>query len=187
MKNFEPHLIDNWKYAQKFSIQQKKEEWLTFLEHCTNVKNVLEIGSYDGGTTASLSLICDRLLTIEVLSPRYDTNLIKANCNFTYLVGDSSASDITNFAKITAGEKYDLIFVDGSHVYEVVREDYINYRDLVKSGGMMAFHDIIESEEHIRQDTRVFELWNEIKYDFKHEEIIFPPYEWGGIGIIWMP
>lgn len=183
------HLTNNWLTAKKFGIQQKEGEWIKFISlvDATRPKNVLEIGSYDGGSTVSLSMLCERLLTIEIIEPRYDVNLIKQNCNFTYLQGDSTASDITNFVKITTFEPFDLAFIDGNHNYDLVKQDFLNYRKYVRPGGIIAFHDIVESEMHKKQNTTVFKLWQEIRDYYTHLEIIEPPLEWGGIGVIWMP
>lgn len=189
MSDLPDHLINNWNTAKLLGIQQKEAEWLRFISivDIMHPKNILEIGSYDGGSTISLSLLCERLLTIECIPPRYDVNLIRKNCNFTYLQGDSSSSDIVNFVKISNNELYDVVFVDGSHLYNIVKQDYFNYKNYIRPGGIMAFHDIIESDEHKKQNTLVYKLWNEIKNNYHHVEIIESPYNWGGIGIIWMP
>jgi len=189
MNDLPGHLINNWNTAKLFGIQQKETEWLKFISlvDAMRPKNVLEIGSYDGGSTVSLSLLCERLLTIEIIPPRYDVNVIKRNCNFTYLEGDSRASDITNFVKLTTLEQFDVLFIDGDHHYEIVKQDFLNYRKYVKSGGIVAFHDIIDSEEHKNIGPMVEKLWHEIKDYYTHIEFIETPLNWGGIGVIWMP
>ena len=37
--------------------------------------------------------------------------------------------------------KADMVFIDGCHEYESVKEDIINYMSLVKKGGMICGHD----------------------------------------------
>lgn len=182
-------LEQNWEKAKVLKIQQKKDEWIEFISIIMDLKptNILEIGSYDGGTTMSLSLLCKNLITIDILSPRYDTNLISKNCNFTYIQGDSTASDIVNLFNINKNLQFDVLFIDGGHYYDSVSQDYYNYGKFVKSGGIIAFHDIVESEEHKAQNVGVYKLWKELKNNFQHIEIIKPPLEWGGIGLIWMP
>lgn len=52
----------------------------------------------------------------------------------------------------------DLLHIDGRHGYEDVREDYEQWRDTVRDGGVILFHDIAER----RDDFGVWRLWEEI-------------------------
>ena len=66
--------------------------------------------------------------------------------------------------------KLDFLFIDGDHSYEGVREDFRMYSPLVRSGGLIAFHDIAESGG----SREVYKLWRELKgsyihYEFNHE------------------
>jgi len=189
MKNFEHHLIDNWNIAKQFKIQQKEKEWLRFLSilYSSDIKNILEIGSYDGGSTISFSLICDNLVTIEFVPPRYDINLIKQNCNFTYVQGNSGLPEIVELIHKMPDIKFDLLFIDGNHVGEFAKLDFDNYKDMVRSGGLIAFHDIVDSKYHRDYNIQIYNVWNKLKSEYKHEEITELPLDWGGIGVVWMP
>lgn len=194
MKSLQAHLTDdvlmnNWYIAKLFKIQQKETEWLKFIALLANIEpeNILEIGSYDGGSTISLSLLCKNLITIEYIPPRYDVNIIKQECNFTYIQGDSTSPEIINLFKLNPQTKFDVIFIDGGHEYNTVKQDFLNYKQFIKPGGIIAMHDIIESDLHKAQNTTVYKFWNEVKNNFKNLEIIEPPLDWGGIGLLWMP
>lgn len=52
----------------------------------------------------------------------------------------------------------DLLHIDGRHGYEDAREDYEQWRDTVRDGGVILFHDIAER----REDFGVWRLWEEI-------------------------
>jgi len=54
---------------------------------------------------------------------------------YSYLTGDSCdlATEID--------EPLDLVYIDGSHTGAGVRSDILAWRDQIKSGGVMAFHD----------------------------------------------
>ncbi|WP_337004545.1 class I SAM-dependent methyltransferase [Microbacterium sp. LB12] len=52
----------------------------------------------------------------------------------------------------------DLLHIDGRHGYEDVREDYEQWRDTVRDGGVILFHDIAER----RDDFGVWRLWEEV-------------------------
>jgi len=46
------------------------------------------------------------------------------------------------------------------------------YKNLVKKGGFIGFHDIIESDYHHNLNCFVDKFWNEIKSDYEHIEFI---------------
>ena len=52
----------------------------------------------------------------------------------------------------------DLLHIDGRHSYEDALEDYEQWRDTVREGGVILFHDIAER----RDDFGVWRLWDEI-------------------------
>lgn len=40
----------------------------------------------------------------------------------------------------------DVLFVDGNHTEEGVRGDFLDYRHLLRPGGIIAFHEILKSQ-----------------------------------------
>jgi hypothetical protein len=58
------------------------------------------------------------------------------------------------------------------------------YSPLVKPGGIVAFHDIVEISA---AGVEVARFWNEIKTDYRNREIIENRQQgWGGIGILYL-
>jgi predicted O-methyltransferase YrrM len=49
---------------------------------------------------------------------------------------------LTRVREILDGRKVDFIFVDGDHHYEYVKEDFKQYKQFVRSGGAIGFHDV---------------------------------------------
>ena len=43
---------------------------------------------------------------------------------------------------------YDFLFIDAGHSYDDVRADYENYRPMVRSGGLIAFHDALPRDRY---------------------------------------
>lgn len=85
---------------------------------------------------------------------------------------------------IFAGALIDVLFIDGDHSYEGVKQDYEMYRSLVRPGGIIAFHDIIHTKF---EDCHVDLFWNELVQDshVQATEIIGrAASHFGGIGII---
>lgn len=189
MKNTERHLIDNsWLIGKEYKIQQKEKEWKGFLETLltADVTVGLEIGSYDGGTTVSLAQIVDKLITVEFTKARYNTADISKYCDFTFIQGDSTNQSTIDKVKGVVSE-VDFIFIDGCHDYEAVKKDFYNYSPLVKSGGIVAFHDTLGIEYAPNEPAYVYKLWKEIKNNYKYIEFVNEPLDWGGIGVLWMP
>jgi SAM-dependent methyltransferase len=53
-----------------------------------------------------------------------------------------------------AGERFDVVFIDGLHLYEQVRRDLDGALSVLKPGGWIAFHDMLPRdwlEEHVPQ------------------------------------
>jgi hypothetical protein len=106
--------------------------------------NAVEIGVAQGDT--SLSMLSELFLGKFWLVDPYahagamvDFDLAKqkvaAFSNVTWLIKPSSEA-----AKEIA-EPLDLVYIDGNHEYEFVKEDIALYYPLVKGGGMIGGHD----------------------------------------------
>lgn len=82
---------------------------------------------------------------------------------------------------ILGNDELDFLFIDGDHTYEGAKKDYEMYSEYVKKGGVIAFHDINETELHKSQNCRVYKLWQELT----GEKLIFSQNQvWGGIGVL---
>lgn len=189
--------------AYAVGLYQQKDEILTFVEFLQNfeLKNVLEVGTQDGGTFllwSKLSKPDGIKITLDLPNGPYSTRGlseedISKRDTFLQSLGPNvhvlnmNSHDATTIAKVKHllhGEKLDLLFIDGDHRYEGVALDFSNYQQFVKPGGIIAFHDIAESEWHISVGCFVFLLWARLKTIF-HVTYEFGPYEnWGGIGAL---
>jgi predicted O-methyltransferase YrrM len=84
------------------------------------------------------------------------------------------------------GDRLDYLFIDGDHTYEGVKRDFEMYSPLLRSGGLVAFHDIAEHRRELA--CGVDKFWNEIKQPYRHREMIENPNQgWAGIGVLFMP
>jgi predicted O-methyltransferase YrrM len=64
-----------------------------------------------------------------------------------FLDADSHAADTrASVERKLDGRDVDLLFIDGDHTEEGVRTDFELYRDLVRPGGIIAFHDIVDGK-----------------------------------------
>jgi predicted O-methyltransferase YrrM len=62
----------------------------------------------------------------------------------TFLRGDSAKFDTTPYR-----ESMDLIFVDGAHSYEYVKNDTVKGLEMLRSGGIIVWHDCTPSHPDV--------------------------------------
>ncbi len=105
----------------------------------------------------------------------------------TLLTGDSHAAEFKQrVARELNGQKVDFLFIDGDHTERGVARDYQDYREFVRPGGIIAFHDIIENQP--LPGNQVYHFWKQVKASQNVEEFIDDPRQCGfGIGIIRVP
>ena len=78
------------------------------------------------------------------------------------------------------------MFLDGDHTEAGVRADYNDYKEFVRSGGIIAFHDIVK--EQAIETNQVYYFWRDLKESSSIEEFIDDPDQCGyGIGILRVP
>jgi predicted O-methyltransferase YrrM len=100
--------------------------------------------------------------------------------------------------RLLQGERLDFLFIDADHTYEGVSRDFEMYAPLVRSGGMVAFHDIVTHRQQTASEVERF--WGEIKQRYRYQEFIedsnggtIPiavtgaPMETSGLGVLFMP
>jgi len=134
---------------QKMQIQQKTEEIRAFLDVVLGLEHrgfVLETGLGRGGTHLLWRKLFERVISIE-----HDYHSVAAFLfaleeprNSTILWGSSiNPSTVHKIETILAGQPLDVLFIDGNHDYEFVKQDFINYSPMVREGGIIAFHDTV--------------------------------------------
>jgi predicted O-methyltransferase YrrM len=127
-------------------------------------------GKWGGGYSAWKTGIFRRMLL-----PGQSAHFIRANSQ------DPSSKELV---KAMLGKALlDVLFIDGDHSYEGVSHDFLLYRDLVRRGGLIVFHDVaIHAPE---KQCEVARLWAELKQRYPATEIIeHPDQGWAGIGIL---
>ena len=182
------------------AIQQHKElaELLSLLAQNPS-RYICEIGACSGGTLFLLARIAHPealLVSVDINLPwerrTVHARLATRNQRVISICGDSrSPATFQQVRSALNGQSLDFLFIDGDHAYEAVIADFLNYRPLVRSGGLIAFHDIVPDFDS-RYGTPtghhaggVPRFWQEIKTQYKTSELIEDPGQDGfGIGII---
>jgi len=151
-----------------------------------------EIGTYDGGTSLLFSkflptvevMICVDLYVknkqmLKLLAPPgQQLRFFDASSHF--------ASTIRAISTFLNGRTIDVLFIDGDHRYEGVKQDFLSYRSFVKDGGLILFHDIVP-DKGISSDWAggVPRLWKELSPYYSHLEFIRSDEQDGyGIGVL---
>ena len=75
----------------------------------------------------------------------------------------------------------DFLFIDGDHTYEGVRADFEMYSPLVREGGLIALHDIVQGPHETVGDVPRF--WNELRARETSADEIVADHRQGGWGI----
>jgi predicted O-methyltransferase YrrM len=158
---------------------------------------VLEIGTARGGTLFLLTRVAapDATLVSVDLSSRTDRRFAGRDVRrrrplfrafaldrqrIHFLVGDSHAVRTFKHVERKLGDrKVDLLFIDGDHTTEGVRRDFELYGKLVRPGGVIALHDIVDGPA---EDVGgVPDFWRTIRTP-KAQEFV-ADYGQGGYGI----
>lgn len=176
-------------------------------------KRSLEIGTNYGGT---LFLLCAlsppdaKIISVDLPSgpfgggyPRRKATLFRkfprGKQELHLIRADShSPNAYRQVLEILNGKQLDYLFLDADHTYGGVKQDFQMYAPLVRSGGIVAFHDITTYKRP--SECEVERFWCEIKQHYPHREIIegttegaFPiavtgaPMYTAGLGVLFMP
>ena len=141
-----------WQYPNQFS------KYLTLLQKQT-ISSYIEIGCRWGGTFVLTTEYLKRFNTITKSTAVDIINSpVSEYCNIynettAFMKMDSQGQPFKNYIE---NNTFDLIFIDGDHSYEGVKNDYEISKN---SGNIFVFNDIINDSS----STGVVKFWNELK------------------------
>lgn len=188
-------------FVMSIKPYQVKYEIMKLLELINECKPkvLIEIGTAGGGTLFLFTRVVDPegvIISIDLPGgpfgggyPKWKTPIYKsfARCGQKiYLIrADSHNPDtLERVKKILENRNVDFLFIDGDHRYDGVKKDFDVYSLLVKNGGMIALHDIVEHPPETECEVNRF--WNKIKNNYRYIEIVKDrDQKWAGIGVIY--
>jgi hypothetical protein len=144
-----------WQYPNQFS------KFLLFLsKYAKNINSYLEIGCRYGGTFITISEFIYKInpnikksIAIDLIDETENIKLYRENRNFVeFKKQDSQSADFLDLLK---NNYFNLIFIDGDHSYEGVKNDGNLTRDYCD---IQVYHDISSDE-----CPGVIQYWEEIK------------------------
>jgi cephalosporin hydroxylase len=159
-------------------------------------RTLVEIGTEAGGThllfgRAIPSLEQTIAVDLRVRNRRSVQGLRRDGLKVDVIDGDSSSTEVLQRVRgALAGRAIDVLFIDGDHSYRGAMSDVLLYRPLVRSGGLVAFHDIVP-DRWLRTGSassayagEVPLVWQRVRDDFVcHEFVASWDQEGKGIGV----
>lgn len=208
---------------------QKPEEFACLLAEVDALSphTILEIGLGNGGSSWAFSKISSvkRIVSIDLpsgpwggqadLSPALKYITQNSSAQYHFISGNSHNSEclaavsqiLSQAIEQSESEaehsesvaKVDFLFIDGDHSAVGVAADYENYKQFVRPGGLIAFHDIVVHPPETKCEVSVF--WEALKKQLPPDsikEFIYSDLEdsespkadavgWAGIGLVKVP
>lgn len=156
-------------------------DWLLDRVRLLNPKRILELGTRLGGSLYDFFIATpnrELIVAVDTFPPRWDIRGFLESWGNVRTIQGNTQSDGT-IGAVARLAPFDFLFIDADHDYPMVSEDYRVYKNFVRFGGLIGFHDICPNQE-------VSRLWNEIKSSGcdTEEIIVDQTRSWGGIGVI---
>lgn len=175
--------------CQGAQIYDETRRLLSLLNRC-KIQNILEIGSEGGGT---LSIWLEMFPGVHVVNVDLNSYphvkgreveleaLWKSWCipgqSIQTVWGDSHLEETKEQVRKLLPDgrpvydhdgKVDLLYIDGDHSEKGVEQDYLMYKEFVRSPGLIVFHDILpypgrENDSEKGPGVGVYKFWDRLK------------------------
>lgn len=177
------HLVQSPEEIVWFLAEIKKY----FKKNKINFNSFLEIGFNSGITNTLINKICNfrKIVAVDIMAGVGSTNAFFSNLRFKNIIlicGDTKSKFVKN--ELLKHEKFNLIFIDGGHSYDVVKNDFELSVKLVTKKSIIGIHDIYSSDFDGPN-----KLWKQIikSKKFKTNEYVCKKYKTKyGIGIVYL-
>jgi cephalosporin hydroxylase len=187
-------------YGDKLRPTQSPEEILWLLEQLVALRpaTIVEVGTDSGGTLFLWSrvaaqdawLVAVDMRPLGLLGSWSAYGLVRRGLarrlQRIELVMPADSHDpatVDRVRGILGDRSVDFLFIDGDHTYEGVKRDYELWSPLVRSGGIVAFHDIGPDQP---DGFGTASFWSELKLCEATEEHIATAEPRYGIGVVYV-
>jgi hypothetical protein len=130
MSGYGDYLVDGYQVNYLFGLNDICKEFINFNSL------VLELGSNDGVSTSLFSKYAKKVISVDEVMTDKMCLLMNVTDNIEF-----HNVNFMGFYEKYNSEKYDLIYIDGSHEYIDVKEDIITFKNLLKEDGIICGHD----------------------------------------------
>ena len=138
--------------SNKFNAMMRDKEMQNdgFTDFCKECNEILpdpqhytEIGAWKGESAVIASNYFKKITSIDPY-PNENMSVVREE----YLKNTKHIQDCTlieqtsdTAVKLFDNMSIDVLYIDGDHTYDQVKNDFINYHDKVKNGGVIGGHD----------------------------------------------
>ena len=161
--------MDSWQFPSEVRGWLSEAEGRK-LADLARGKRVLEIGSFCGRSTICMAQTAEQVCCIDPMDGRATPEVGNTEDEFWANLSRYGVhrkvvlvKDTTPFVEFSARPAYDLVFIDGAHDYESVKTDINVARQVLKTGGLLVFHDYRSAK-----DPGVTDAVNELLNDGGH-------------------
>ncbi|MBM3631037.1 MAG: methyltransferase domain-containing protein [Alphaproteobacteria bacterium] len=166
---------------KKMQISISQSQFLYLIVKISNIKNILEIGTFTGLSTLSMALALPKNGKIIALDRNEETNIVATNF-FKKANLENKIKTIINPALETLGQikdqKFDLIFIDADKL------NYKNYYEhsisLINTNGLIIIDNVLWHGEVVNENTNdkltlnIQKFNNYVTNDKRVEKVIIP-------------
>lgn len=178
-------------------IQQRPMEISSLVYHLLEKKNIgekldyyVEIGACSGGTTRLMNHFFNFKETLVIDDGGAEnSHYIEKRGEHSRgrnlgtiprieIIGSSYDERVIEIAKnISKIREYDILFIDGEHTYDAVKNDTLNYESMIRIGGYIIYHDtghmseIKKCIEEFLEMTDKFQLVSRFEFKDKYTEM----------------
>lgn len=148
------------KYGDLFEKHDPAQSWwemndLLLLLEDREIDRVLEIGTHKGG---SARVWRDALRPSILVTVNWSDEADGDMGGMLYFVGRRS-QDSSLVSEVSEYAPYDMVFIDGGHYLDEVREDFDNFSPLARPGGLVVLHDV---QVRDNPDCEVWRVWDSL-------------------------
>ena len=152
MDGYGEYLVDNYRVNYLFGLNDLCKKYIN--DNFT----VLELGVNNGVSTQIFCKYAKSVVGIDLQKTEKFVDVLQNNDNLTF--HQMSFLDFYNINN----DKFDLIYIDGSHEYQDVKVDIQNCSNFLKEGGILCGHDynsmcpgVVTAVNEFFDDVEVFE------------------------------
>ncbi len=169
-----PEKIQEHMDATRSPQHRHELQWLISQVNKINHEVIVEIGVERGGTTSLWRRVFDYELMVGIDIADHKQEIKFDGIKNKFILGSSVLKETKDkLIKELNGKEIDFLFIDGSHNYFDVKNDYYMYKDLVRKDGLIFFHDIwmhtsdlnVKLDYNDGWDGSVARFWREIIAD----------------------
>lgn len=137
-------VLEITKNVQALLCEKDKEALYRYAKEVSEGGIIVDIGTAQGGSAFIMALSSKSTVKVYTIDPKESDSFLQNRERFglkSKLENFTMTSDMAfDYFK---DSDIDMLFIDGVHSYDGVMHDYHTFGQRVKTGGIIAFHDVL--------------------------------------------